>query len=284
MGTELMPAKALERLKLLYATFTDSDADYQSQWTGLNPSEWSGDNATEKYLKVVQHSGFVANIASNEKISRADVFKAVELVRQESSPEERLMALGEAFVAAMAWGFRPNSYGPFRTNEMLINSKPNQERADALTILLEVFDELKSESGKPIDAYKKLSRKITRLGPAFGTKFLYFASSDADRAPILDAVVANWLWKYGVRDSKDKWLSPVPWKSTNYQKYMDFCNEALSELQVTDIRVTDRGLIEYLMFIDAQYSDYLELGKRQPDWVTKVNRPGWPTEHQDKPL
>ena len=30
------------------------------------------------------------------------------------------------------------------------------------------------------------------------------------------------------------------------------------------------------MFIDAQYSDNIELGKRQPDWVTKVNRPGWP--------
>jgi hypothetical protein len=154
---------------------------------------------------------------------------------------------------------------------MLVNSKSGQKRDDALTILLEVFDELKSDSGKPIDAYKKLSGKITRLGPAFGTKFLYFASSEADRAPILDAVVANWLWKYGVRDSKGKWLSAVPWKSTNYQRYLDFCDEACRELQVTD-----RGLIEYLMFIDAQYSDYLELGKRQPGWVTKVNRPGWP--------
>lgn len=266
-----MPAKALERLRLLYVAFTDSDADYQRQWTELNSSEWSGDNAAEKYLKVVQHSGFVANIASNEKISRADVFKAFELVRLESSPEKRLKALGEAFVAAMAWGFRPNSYGPFRTNEMLVNSKPGQKRDEALTILLEIFDELKTDSRRPIEAYKKLSGKITRLGPAFGTKFLYFASSEADRAPILDAVVANWLWKYGVRDSKGKWLSAVPWKSTNYQRYLDFCDEACRELQLTD-----RGLIEYLMFIDAQYSDYLELGKRQPSWVTKVNRPGWP--------
>ena len=265
-----MPAKALARLKVLHAGLRPFPGEYENQSTGLNPSEWSGENAEKKYPKVFVHSGFVANIASNEKISRADVFKAFELVRQESSPEERLTALGEAFVAAMAWGFRPNSYGPFRTNEMLMNSKPNQERADALTILLEVFDELKSESGKPIDAYKKLSGKITRLGPAFGTKFLYFASSDADRAPILDAVVANWLGKYGVRDSKGKWLSAVPWKRANYERYLDFCDEARRELQVID-----RGLIEYLMFIDAQYSDYLELGKRQPSWVTKVNRPGW---------
>jgi hypothetical protein len=267
VGISSLPVEASERLRVLYVAFTESDADYQSQWTGLNPTEWSGENAEKKYPKVFQHSGFVTSIASNEKISRADVFEAFELVRQESSPEERLKTLGEAFVAAMAWGFRPNSYGPFRTNEMLVNSKSGQKRDDALTILLEVFDELKSGSAKPIDAYKKLSRKINGLGPAFGTKFLYFASCEDDRAPILDAVVANWLWKYGVRDSKDKWLSPVPWKSTNYQRYLEFCDEALSELQVTD-----RGLIEYLMFIDAQYSDYLELGKRQPGWVTKVNQ------------
>jgi len=271
VGTELMPAKALARLKVLHAGLKPFPGEYENQSTGLNPSEWSGENAEKKYPKVFVHSGFVTSIASNEKISRADVFGAFNLVREGQSPEEKIGALGEAFVAAMAWGFRPNSYGPFRTNEMLLNSKLGKERDDALTILLQVFDELRNESGKPIDAYKKLSGKITGLGPAFGTKFLYFASSEDGRAPILDAVVANWLWKYGVRDSKGKWLSAVPWKPTNYQRYLDFCDEALGELQVTD-----RGLIEYLMFIDAQYSDYLELGKRQPSWVTKVNRPGWP--------
>ena len=58
-----MPAKALERLKLLYATFTDSDADYQSQWTGLNPFEWSGNNAEKKYLQVFGLSGFVTSLS-----------------------------------------------------------------------------------------------------------------------------------------------------------------------------------------------------------------------------
>ena len=274
-----MPAKALARLKVLHAGLKPFPGEYENQSTGLNPSEWSGNNAEKRYLQVFGLSGFVTSIASNEKISRADVFSAFELVRQESSPEERLKTLGEAFVAAMAWGFRPNSYGPFRTNEMLNSSKQGLEGDEALTILLEIFDELKSGSAKPIDAYKKLSRKINGLGPAFGTKFLYFASCEADRVPILDAVVANWLWKYGVRDSKGKWLSAVPWKSTNYQRYLDFCDEACRELQVTD-----RGLIEYLMFIDAQYSDYIELGKRQPDWAKKVNRSGWPIEHRNKPL
>ena len=274
-----MPAKALERLKVLHAGLKPFPGEYENQSTGLNPSEWSGENAEKKYPKVFVHSGFVTSIASNEKISRADVFSAFDLVSQESSQVARMKALGEAFVAAMAWGFRPNSYGPFRTNEMLKNISGETQRRDARTILLEVFDELKSGSGKPIDAYVKLSRKITGLGPAFGTKFLYFASREDDRAPILDAVVANWLWKYGVRDSKGKWLSAVPWKRANYQRYLEFCDAACLQLSVTD-----RGLIEYLMFIDAQYSDYLELGKRQPVWVTRVNRPGWPIERQDKPL
>ena len=271
MRISSLPVEASERLNLLHIAFVESGADYESQWTYLDSSEWSGNNAAEKYPKVFEHSGFVANLASTKRISRSDVFSAFDLVREGQSPEEKITALGEAFVTAMAWGFRPNSYGPFRTNEMLTNSKQGQKRSDALTILFEIFDELKSDSSKPIDAYKKLSGKITRLGPAFGTKFLYFASDLGNRAPILDAVVANWLWKYGVRDSKGKWLSAVPWKPTDYQRYLDFCDEACLQLQVTD-----RGLIEYLMFIDAQHSDYLELGTRQPAWVTKVHRPGWP--------
>lgn len=277
MRISSLPVEASERLNLLHVAFVESGADYESQWTYLDSSEWSGNNAAEKYPKVFEHRWFVANLASTKKISRSDVFHAFDLVREGQSPEERLKTLGEAFVAAMAWGFRPNSYGPFRTNEMLMNMSGETPRRDARTILLEVFDEFKMDSGQPIDAYVKLSRKITGLGPAFGTKFLYFASSEADRAPILDAVVANWLWKYGVRDSKGKWLSPIPWKRANYQRYLDFCDEACRELQVTD-----RGLIEYLMFIDAQYSDYLELGKRQPGWVTKVNRPGWPEKQSGK--
>ena len=44
-----------------------------------------------------------------------------------------------------------------------MNSKLGEDRDDALRILLDVFVELKSDSGRPITAYLNLSRKIAGL-------------------------------------------------------------------------------------------------------------------------
>lgn len=203
---------------------------------------------------IKENNGALVRMGT-DRVSRKQVFDAFTEVPKNGT-------LKEAFVAVMAWGFRPDSYGPYRTSVMLSTPRKDFVVDD---ILLSVADE-----NDPVRAYRALENKIHGLGPAFGTKFLYFTSSIENRAPILDAVVANWLWRYGVRDVKGKWITPVGWNSKLYERYVQFCTEICQQLGIAD-----RGLIEYLMFVDAQYSDFLEQRKAQPEWVAAVKPAGW---------
>jgi hypothetical protein len=191
-------------------------------------------------------------------VSRQQGFNAFEEVLKGGT-------LTEAFVATMAWGFKPDSYGPFRTSMMLMKIGKNP-------VIHEVLEAVAADSD-PLSAYRRLVNTLEGLGPAFGTKFLYFTSSPENRAPILDAVVANWLKQYRVLDDKGKSISAVGWSPKTYESYVVFCSE-ICEL----LGIVDRGLVEYLMFVDAQYSDYLKLGKAQPLWITSAAPLGWPLD------
>jgi hypothetical protein len=241
--------ESLERLKLLYDAYTSNGENYLLHSTRLNINEWS-----DKFPMIEENNGALVRMGT-EKVSRKQVFDAFAEVSHSGT-------LKEVFVSVMAWGFRPDSYGPYRTSVMLSTPRKNFVVDE---ILLSVADEK-----DPVRAYRALEYKIHGLGPAFGTKFLYFTSSVENRAPILDAVVANWLWRYGVRDAKGKWITPVGWNAKLYERYVQFCTEVCQQLGIAD-----RGLVEYLMFVDAQYSDFLEQGKAQPEWVSAVKPSGW---------
>lgn len=251
MDKKVATDASVERLKINFKCYVDSKSDYLEHWMNLNETEWSN-----KFPHIEENNGALVRMRT-QRVSRRQVFDVFADVDYQRA------TLTEAFVAAMAWGFKPNSYGPFRTSVML--SKPRHGRT--------VQEVLESAAGisNPLDAYKALSNSLERLGPAFGTKFLYFTSTSDNRAPIFDAVVAKWLWRYGVRNSKGNWMSPVGWNPNTYGRYVEFCSEVCEQLG-TD----DRGLIEYLMFVDAQYSDYLEQGKAQPLWVASATPIGWP--------
>jgi len=243
--------QSIERLQFLHNVYVASRYDYLMHSLTLNVAEWSN-----KFPQIEENNGALVRMRTPH-VSRRQVFDVFTDVAHQRA------TLTEAFVAVMAWGFRPNSYGPFRTSVMLSN--PREGRT-----VLEVLESA-AEKDDPLDAYKALSNSLKRLGPAFGTKFLYFTSSLNNRAPIFDAVVAKWLWRYGVRTSSEKWISPVGWNVKMYERYLQFCTE-MCEL----LGIDDRGLVEYLMFVDAQYSDYLELGKAQPMWVASAMLSGWP--------
>jgi hypothetical protein len=121
----------------------------------------------------------------------------------------------------------------------------------------------------PLDAYKAISGSITGLGPAFGTKFLYFMSPKEHRAPIFDAVVANWLYRFGIRNPKGKFVSPVGWNSSHYALYLDICQAACKRLSIVDA-----GLIEYLMFVDQQLFEWQKSGKAFPNWLHTIDTVG----------
>jgi hypothetical protein len=257
--------QALERLALLKEAYKRSKFDYQNHATRIYKEEWVGAASLSKFKEVVEASDYIHQIPDG-RITRQQVFTAFQAIRggaHESSPP----SLKAAFVAVMAWGFRPRSYGPWRTNEML--GTPG-----FVEILKDTWSTLSSDDGGPLKGYEQLSRKINRLGPAFATKFLYFASPPSNRAPILDAVVARWLWLYGVRTTRGGWLNPVPWNSKVYGRYIEFCDEVAEPLGIHD-----RGLVEYLIFADAQYADHLESRKQQPIWLSDSHLGGWPEPH-----
>jgi hypothetical protein len=260
MKQEVATPESVERLTILHESYSANRKDYLNQSTKLTVDEWSKSYTYKRRKDDVMDVLSKNNVAllglGTPRISRQQVFDVFA---------NNGNTLAEGFVAAMAWGFKPDSYGPYRTSVML--SKPRKNRT--------VNDVLESVASRndPVSAYGELSNALEGLGPAFGTKFLYFTSSPENRAPILDAVVANWLKQYRVLDDKGKSISAVGWSPKTYESYVVFCSE-ICEL----LGIADRGLVEYLMFVDAQYSDYLKLGKAQPLWITSAAPLGWPLD------
>jgi hypothetical protein len=259
MKQEIATPESVERLTILHKSYSANRKDYLNQSTELKKDEWSKSYTYKRrkddVMDVLSKNNAALLGLGTPRISRQQVFDVFA---------DNGNTLAEGFVAAMAWGFKPDSYGPYRTSVML--SKPRKNRT--------VNDVLESVASKndPVSAYWELSNALEGLGPAFGTKFMYFTSGANNRAPILDAVVANWLERYGVRSSRNKQISPVGWNVKMYERYVLFCTE-ICEL----LGIDDRGLVEYLMFVDAQYSDYLELGKAQPLWIASAAPLGWPS-------
>jgi hypothetical protein len=257
MSQEIVPKKASERLTVLYEMYSSGKYDYMKQSTRLNIEEWSRSYPYERgkdgEMKVLSENNAALKGLDTPRISREQVFGMFA---------DDGISLVEGFVAVMAWGFKPDSYGPYRTSVML--SRPREK-----FIVDEVLKSVASIDD-PVSAYRELANTLEGLGPAFGTKYLYFTSTTKNRAPILDAVVAKWLWRYGVRTSTDKWISPVGWNVKTYERYVKFCTDVCALLGIED-----RGLVEYLMFVDAQYSDFLEQELLQPRWVTTVIPKGW---------
>ncbi|RZT87178.1 hypothetical protein EV383_4088 [Pseudonocardia sediminis] len=120
---------------------------------------------------------------------------------------------GEAFVAAMVWGYGPVGYGPYRTARILEENEQATER------LLKIAEP--AVEGDRMRAFRQAANSpLKHLGVAFGTKFLYFCSlaSGDDRAiaPVLDSVVADWL-------SQHTPFSPKidSWRPKDYERYVD---------------------------------------------------------------
>lgn len=125
-----------------------------------------------------------------------------------SGPHEAVRAL----LTVMAWGFGSVGYGPWRTRRIL-ESVP-----DAPTRLCDAARALKTEGAVAAYAAMATRCRLRGLGPAFGTKYLHFCSSDATPgvALVLDRLVANWL-----DSNTDLSLNPVPWSVRTYERYLE---------------------------------------------------------------
>lgn len=128
-----------------------------------------------------------------------------------------------ALLAVMVWGHGGNGNAQYRTQRVFGSSLP----ADRLWKVAQTL----AQSG-PLAAYRRFSDggdcRLYGLGPAFGTKYLYFCQPEgqAQRALIHDSTVSHWLTLYaGLR------LDPTGWSESTYGEYLGRMHRWAVELE-----------------------------------------------------
>ena len=125
----------------------------------------------------------------------------------------------------MAWGYGGVGYGPFRVGRVLASVPDPGVRLQAAAAEL--------TRGEPVNAYSLLGDggvpALPGLGPAFGTKFLYFCPRPPGcTALILDRLVASWL-----RQNTSLQLNEARWSAATYQRYLMAMSHWAAETAVT---------------------------------------------------
>ena len=199
-------------------------------------SRWlEGEYQPKGFLgKIAQASGF-----SEVGLSRfADSFKRLESTTSlglKKIHRSEVLALGamyrqrevsatELFLASMMWGNGSTGYGTYRTCIAL--NVPRKKGIEPISVIEKVG--LLAASGDIKDAYETMTNALWKIGPAFGTKFLYFASPLKNQALIFDGVVAQW-------SSPDSTWKPQPssawsWNWKSYNEYMEWCEKKFNAL------------------------------------------------------
>lgn len=175
--------------------------------------------------------------AGDGRLTRAVLFERADTLNSRSDAE-----LLDFLWHVLAWGSGTSR----RMNDVRIASA--REPA-AIALLRKAFDS--ARTGKPREAYATLIRtgggKIAGLGPAFFTKFLYFAAGatpDGVRPLILDARVARGLDAAGWK------LAPGATDRFSYNwytdTYADYCDLLARWAKETGVRadVIERALFE----------------------------------------
>ena len=77
--------------------------------------------------------------------------------------------------------------------------------------------------GLVMEAYEFLSKnRVQQLGPAFGTKWLSFASPSGQPAPIYDSFIAMWIKKFAKNEFAEVSISSEVWSKKTYGTYFEW--------------------------------------------------------------
>jgi len=134
----------------------------------------------------------------------------------------------EALVVTMAWGFAKTGYGPHRVQKMVATEGLHGRLATVLRAL--------DEQGA-LEAYRLLGGacRIVELGPAFGTKFLFFHD---ESALILDAIIGEWFQTATGED-----LRVTRWRPPSYERYLLQMSEWGAETSVAPALLEERAFL-----------------------------------------
>ena len=215
------------------ATSRDLDGLVDEHSVPLNATAW------REHLSRVP--GLLDAVTETGRVSRRDVNTV-------AADCERAEEWTPLLIASFAWGQGTNGYGPRRLSDI---------RAHAATQRLDLDKTLAGavaamRAGTAADAYAHLRGAIRGLGPAFFTKFLYFAGTQVSTAEgpaplILDAVVAGRVRTVaaaraaavGIPDPEAlcAWLwTPTGWTPHRYAVWLDYAQEATHQLATAKTR------------------------------------------------
>lgn len=152
----------------------------------------------------------------------------------------------EAFIVSMVWGHGPVGYGAYRTARMIGGA--GFEKA--------IFDvaQIAAASGG-LAAYKHVSDRrranpnyLKHLGPAFGTKFIYFVTkaNASEAAPVMDAVVQRWFKRHVPTVPLTlEWSSPQ-----SYEHFLNHIAAWAADLTARGHGPIEVDEVEHLIFAD----------------------------------
>jgi hypothetical protein len=169
-------------------------------------ADWRARGAPPQRAITWRQDDWIATFPKHEKrlrqlpasLDRSDVRRAASEADRDPLDAEF------AFLVVKAWGEGENGYGPHRARESLqLSAEPGRRLMAAAQTL--------GDRGA-LAAYRRLADggdcRIFKLGPAFGTKYLYFCQphDQRPRALIHDKNVADWLSLHaGVALGADAW-------------------------------------------------------------------------------
>lgn len=212
--------RARSRMMELSRVYSERNGDYRLQSSTWNRKSWAPHVAPEWEFP--------------DSLTRRDVFDMVSAASSEDDAEK-------AFLAVMVWGFGLTGYGPHRVGEMK-KSRPEGLGRYMLNI--------KNNAGPNTrDAYLfLLNNRATKLGPSYASKIAYFVTDD-ETSPILDALVARWIWRM-----ESRWIfNSNKWSTDQYADFREYCQDLLDTAgEYVPEGHRTLGLIEYLMFVDQQ--------------------------------
>lgn len=154
---------------------------------------------------------------------------------------EQSESWAEAFVATQVWGYGVTGYGPYRTRQVLAQPGAEAVLTEAMSLLV--------DKGA-VAAYEALNT-LDGLGPAFLTKFLYFAGLalpevKGSRPLILDSVLAGVLRRHATKAGRAvgyEWSEAITkriwrdsgWSSHRYDVYLRWMYAANDQLVAASI-------------------------------------------------
>lgn len=201
-----------------------------------------------------------ARVAVPEKLSSVPIDRevATEWARRVTAGDR--VSQAQAFVVAMIWGHGPVPYGPYRTQRIMEQSQFSDH-------LAEVTEATLYRGGiagyRTVYEHRWLGEHrdpgyLKWLGPAFGTKYLYFltrAHRPGEITPVLDDVVRRWFRAYVPQINVEigDWEHP-----DRYQAFVETVQEWGAELGIPSDEV------EHLIFADQQTVDD---GLWAEDWL-----------------